>query len=66
MTHPTLTDLALALDDARKALARAQKVADEAQRDFDAAVEDERRRRELEADGKESGGRRPRGSANKN
>lgn len=46
VTHPTLTDLALALDDARRELARAQRRVDEAQRELDAAVEDERRRRE--------------------
>lgn len=46
MTHPTLTDLALALDDARRELARAQKRVDEAQRALDAAVGEERRRRE--------------------
>ena len=46
MKHPTLTDLALALDDARRELARAQKRVDVAQRELDAAVEEERRRRE--------------------
>lgn len=42
MTHPTLTDLALALDDARRELARWQRRVDEAQRELDAAVEEER------------------------
>lgn len=46
MTHPTLTDLALALDDARRELARWQRRVDEAQRELDAAVEEERVRRE--------------------
>lgn len=46
MKHPTLTDLALALDDEKKALVKQQARVDAAQRELDAAVEDERRLRE--------------------